>query len=337
MAALAEEGQRSLSATDGADQQTSPSLENAWYYGGKLPKETKPSSDSGSWWRLQDGSFNVRSPTYLDDGVKQPSAPSVFKVLCVCSVDASRPLLDVGRRLKPLSELLASATHAKSEFVITNRAIPMGTYVRNVIVVSVREVGEGKDAAFDRAWKRFKEGDNQYRDLRLKYLPRLSVAPWLLTKAIDVLGGQRPVIMGKGYLAQSHFTGDNYIEVDVDISSSAVARSVASSCLTYCTGLVIDEAFVVECKQEDELPERILTQIRYHNVDIDKFTRALREGDYNADGLPGWEDVKDEATAGAVAGSGAGGSAVDSAGAQSRERVGSEDLGDFDEVDEDED
>ena len=207
----------------------------------------------------------------------------------------------------------------------------MGTFVRNVIVVGVRKLAEGEDISFDRVWKRYKAGNEAYRNRRLKYLPRLSVAPWLLTKAIDILGGQRPVIMGNGYLAQSQFTGDNYVEIDVDISSSAVARSVASSCLTYCTSLTIDEAFVVESQVEDELPERILYAIRFNKVDIDKFTRSLRDEDYDGDGLPGWTgsaalpEGEDLTKAASAAGSSPGG----------RERVGSDDLGDFDDIDDD--
>ena len=41
-------------------------------------------------------------------------------------------------------------------------------------------------------------------------------------------------------------TGSNYVEIDVDIQSSAVARSMAASILSYCSALTIDEAFVVE-------------------------------------------------------------------------------------------
>ena len=115
MAALAEEGEREHGGKVGSDQLAPPSLGGAWYYGGKLPKEVKPATESGSWWHLEDGSFNVRSATYLEDRMKQPSAPAVFQVLSVCSIDASRPLLHVGHRLRPLRELLSSAEHAKSE------------------------------------------------------------------------------------------------------------------------------------------------------------------------------------------------------------------------------
>ena len=114
MAALAEEGQQKAGG-EHSGQQDAPSLEDAWYLGGKLPKEVKPVSTSGSWWELEDGSFKVRSSTYLNDGVKQPSAPAVFRVLSVCSIDADRPLLDVARRLKPLCDLLSRDEHANSE------------------------------------------------------------------------------------------------------------------------------------------------------------------------------------------------------------------------------
>ena len=99
---------------------------------------------------------------------------------------------------------------------VTNRACPVGEgLIRNVVVVSRRVLPRGEDPSFDQAWARYKQGDAAYRDKRMKYLPRLksaapcrrgSLAPWLLSSAIYLMGGQRPVKMGTGYLRQQHST-----------------------------------------------------------------------------------------------------------------------------------
>jgi len=114
----------------------------------------------------------------------------------------------------------------------------------------------------------------------MKYFPRLTTAPYLLTSAINVLGGQRPVIMGKGYLQQTHGVGSNYTEVSVDISSSSVAKQIAGSIIGYCKSLVIDEGFVVEGKEVGELPERMIYDIQFVNVDTAVAARALKEEDW---------------------------------------------------------
>jgi hypothetical protein len=179
----------------------------------------------------------------------------------------------------PLRRFLEA--NPRESFFIMNRSVPWkGGSSRNVILVSRRVVGEGGDTPFDTAFRRFAEGDAKYRDLRLKYCCKLVKAPWLLTKLVDALGGQRPVIMGKGYLEQQHFTGANYIEIDVDIGSSSIARQISSSVLGYCHVFVIEEAFVIEGQQEDELPERALMGISFRGVDTTAVAVPLLPKDY---------------------------------------------------------
>ena len=126
----------------------------------------------------------------------------------------------------------------------------------------------------------------------MKYLPKLANAPWLLTKAVDLLGGQRPVIMGKGYLKQRHYKGNNYTEVDVDINSSAVAKKIAGQILGYCAScsLNIWEGFVVEGKEGEELPERMVEQHQFFSVDTEIASSELKVEDYNLMDVDGGEE-----------------------------------------------
>lgn len=243
-----------------------------------MPHEDVPTTDCGSWFELPDGAFEIRSPTYFDDKVKQPSKSAVFANCHWVLIDTDSVLFNVCARLAPLQAFLRA--HPDDEFLVTNRACPCNGIIRNIICVSKRVVPVGQDPAFDRAWTRYKDGSAKDKDLRMKYLPRLTTAPWMLKTSIDTLGGQRPVIMGKGYLEQQHTVGPNYTELVVDISSSAVANKIAGLALGGMTGLVIDEAFVVEAKDEDELPERVLAQVQFRNVDTHLAARPLRAEDY---------------------------------------------------------
>nr|GMC65105.1 protein ENHANCED DISEASE RESISTANCE 2-like isoform X1 [Ipomoea batatas] len=59
------------------------------------------------------------------------------------------------------------------------------------------------------------------------------------------------------------------IEIDVDIGSSSVARSIIGLVLGYVTSLVVDLAILIEAKEEAELPEYILGTVRLNRVRLD--------------------------------------------------------------------
>ena len=190
-------------------------------------------------------------------------------------------LYNVSSRLKQLRTFLES--NPDEEFFVSNRAIPIGRKrFRNIIVVAKRTLKKGEDTVFDTTWDSYKNGDDEYKNSRMKFIPGLDNAPWLLRKSVEILGGQRPVIMGKGYLKQKHFMGPNFTEVDVDISSSAIARKIAGQVLPYAAslGLMILEGFVIEGKTEEECPERILEQHQFYAIDTDEDSAELDADDY---------------------------------------------------------
>lgn len=154
---------------------------------------------------------------------------------------------------------------------------------RHNIAVYRREIpaaGEAADPPFERLWKRFVEGDAEFRDDRLKYCFAFENAPFLVRSAITMVGAMRPVVMGRGYLTHHHFTGTNYVEVDVDIGSSVVANQIAGNVLGYSTGFIIKELFVLEGKADDELPERALCAHIVRHIDTEKEAVQLRAYDY---------------------------------------------------------
>ncbi|EXC12519.1 hypothetical protein L484_012331 [Morus notabilis] len=59
------------------------------------------------------------------------------------------------------------------------------------------------------------------------------------------------------------------LQIDVDIGSSSVARSVIGLVLGYVTSLVVDLAILIEAKEEEELPEYILGTVRLNRVRLD--------------------------------------------------------------------
>ncbi|CAI8605988.1 unnamed protein product [Vicia faba] len=56
----------------------------------------------------------------------------------------------------------------------------------------------------------------------------------------------------------NYHRGSNYLEVDVDIGSSAIANAILHLALGYVTSVTIDMGFFVEAHTKDELPERLI-------------------------------------------------------------------------------
>lgn len=115
------------------------------------------------------------------------------------------------------------------------------------------------------------------------------------------MGGEKPALLGNGYLAQHHYTGkllllprivycgrfdlkwnfvgSNYIEVNVDIGSSNIARRIAGSALGVLDRMLVKEAFLIEPQESDELPERVLFSNGYHRCNIKRAAVDLSQED----------------------------------------------------------
>ena len=107
--------------------------------------------------------------------------------------------------------------------------------------------------------------DDAFRDDRFKMTPRVVDANWVVRRAV----GQNPVLLGKK-LKQHYFRGPDYLELDIDIASSAVAASVVRLCGGYAKALVVDISYVLEAKHLLELPESVLGTIQIAHMDVDK-------------------------------------------------------------------
>lgn len=76
---------------------------------------------------------------------------------------------------------------------------------------------------------------------------------------------------GKALTCNYH-RGVNYLEIDVDIGSSAIANAVLHLALRYVTSVTIDMGFVVEAQTEDELPERLIGAVRVSQMQMSSAT-----------------------------------------------------------------
>ncbi|KAK4382652.1 protein ENHANCED DISEASE RESISTANCE 2-like [Sesamum angolense] len=111
---------------------------------------------------------------------------------------------------------------------------------------------------------KFIDGTDMFRDSRFKLIPSIVEGYWMVKRAV----GTKACLLGKAVTCK-YLRQDNFLEIDVDIGSSSVARGVISLVLGYVTSLVVDLAIVIEAKEEAELPEYILGTVRLNRVELD--------------------------------------------------------------------
>lgn len=115
---------------------------------------------------------------------------------------------------------------------------------------------------------RFVHGDDAFRNQRFKIVNRIVKGPWIVKKAV---GNYSACLLGKALTCNYH-RGPNYLEIDVDIGSSAIASAILHLALGYVTSVTIDMGFLVEAQAEDELPERLFGAVRVCQMEMSSAT-----------------------------------------------------------------
>lgn len=93
---------------------------------------------------------------------------------------------------------------------------------------------------------------------------RIVKGPWIVKAAV---GNYSACLLGKALSCRYH-KGENYLEVDVDIGSSAIATAILHLALGYVTAVTIDMGFAVEAQSEEELPERLFGAVRICQMEM---------------------------------------------------------------------
>ncbi|KAB2049781.1 hypothetical protein ES319_A13G200900v1 [Gossypium barbadense] len=115
---------------------------------------------------------------------------------------------------------------------------------------------------------RFVNGDDAFRNQRFKIVNRIVKGPWIVKKAV---GNYAACLLGKALTCNYH-RGPNYLEIDVDISSSAIANAILHLALGYVTSVTIDMGFLVEAQTENELPEKLIGAVRVCQMEMSSAT-----------------------------------------------------------------
>ncbi|KAE8686307.1 Ribophorin I isoform 1 [Hibiscus syriacus] len=117
---------------------------------------------------------------------------------------------------------------------------------------------------------KFVDGDDAYRNTRFKLIPYISKGSWIVKQSV----GKKACLLGQA-LDTRYFRGKNYLEAEIDIGSSTVARGIANLVLGYLNNLVVEMAFIIQGNTQEELPESLLGTCRLNHLDLSKAPVAV--------------------------------------------------------------
>ncbi|KAE9608286.1 putative protein ENHANCED DISEASE RESISTANCE 2 [Lupinus albus] len=217
----------------------------------------KDDSDTNCWTSPSGKGFMIRGKNYLKDNSKIVGGDPLFKLIAVDWLKVNKSVDRIA--LHPRS-LVQSEAGKKLPFILVfNLQVPAKpNYSLVHYFASDRPINK------DSLLAKFLDGSNAFRDSRFKLIPSIIEGYWMVKRAV----GTKACMMGKAVTC-NYFRQDNFLEIDVDIGSSSVARSVVGLVLGYVTSLVVDLAILIEAKEEEELPEYILGTVRLNRVRLE--------------------------------------------------------------------
>ncbi|KAG5593615.1 hypothetical protein H5410_034847 [Solanum commersonii] len=201
-------------------------------------RHAKGEGDSDCWSSPSGSGFVIRGKTYLKDSTKVTGGDPLLKLIAVDWFKVDECITNIALHPKCLVQVPAKPNYSLVLYYAADRPV-------------------NKDSLLGK----FIDGTDSFRDSRFKLIPSIREGYWMVKRAV----GTKACLLGKAVTCK-YLRQDNFLEIDVDIGSSSVARGVIGLVLGYVTSLVVDLAILVEAKEEAELPEYILGTVRLNRV-----------------------------------------------------------------------
>lgn len=220
-------------------------------------RRTVSDDDFYGWSQPGGKGFMVRSKTYNEDSLKISGGEPLLKLL---AVDWLKSDLRIDHIALQSSCCVQSAAGRKAPFILViNLQVPAKPNYSLVLYYFVdKPIQPGS------LLDQFANGDDAYRNSRFKLIPSIVEGYWMVKRAV----GTKACLLGKAVTC-NYLRKDNFLEIDVDIGSSSVARSVVGLVLGYVTSVVVDLAILVEAKSAQELPEYLLGTVRINRIKLE--------------------------------------------------------------------
>ncbi|XP_022765374.1 protein ENHANCED DISEASE RESISTANCE 2-like [Durio zibethinus] len=232
-------------------------------YGNSLQKD--PTCTLPCSWSAGDpSSFLIRGKNYLKDNQKIKATGTLMQMVGADWLISDKREDDLGSRLGGIVQKYA-ARGGPEFFFIVNMQIPGSPMNTLAMYYMIKTPLEDHPLLYN-----FVNGDDAYRNSRFKLIPYISKGSWIVKQSV----GKKACLLGQA-LEAHYFRGKNYLEVEIDVASSTVARGVANLVLGYLNNLVVEMAFVIQGNTQEELPETLLGTCRLNHLDQSKALLAL--------------------------------------------------------------
>lgn len=227
-------------------------------YGATLTKDSNHNMPC-SWAAGDPSSFLIRGKNYLKDSEKVKANSTVMEMVGADWLRSDKREDDLAGRPGGIVQKYA-AKGGPEFFFIINIQVPGASNHSLALYYMLKSPLEETPLL-----ERFVNGDDAFRNSRFKLIPYISKGSWIVKQSV----GKKACLVGQAL--ESHYTrGKNYLELDIDVGSSTVARGVVSLVLGYLNNLVMELAFVIQADTEEELPELLLGTCRLNHLDASK-------------------------------------------------------------------
>ncbi|KAK9072610.1 hypothetical protein SSX86_009045 [Deinandra increscens subsp. villosa] len=218
-----------------------------------------------SWGAAEATAFQIRGATYLKDRKKVKVKNTLMQLVAANMLRSTNKQDDFAGRPGSICQKFAAANRPDFFFIV-NMQIP-GPTTNFHIAFYYATTTPIKDVPL---LENFVEGDDAYRNARFKLIPHVSKGPWIVKQSV----GNRPCLLGQ-VLKIQYVRGKNYLELDVDVGSSVIAKKVANRVVSSFSHLIVEAAFLIQGNSPEELPEHILGTCRMSHIDTSKVACTL--------------------------------------------------------------
>lgn len=232
--------------------------------GGSLRQVSLENGVNG--WASPPGDFfNVRGLHYFSKKQKLPAGESLLQPLGVDWLKSHGKLDHFlahpdNRVMRALKAAQAKKNPPLKAFIVAiNLQVP-GREHHSAVFYFVTE----EAIAHGSLLHRFIHGDDAFRNSRFKLINKIVRGPWIVRATV---GNHGTCLLGKA-LTCNYIRGSDYLEIDVDISSSSLASAILHLALGYVNTVTVDMAFLVESQSEEELPERVFGASRIAQIEM---------------------------------------------------------------------
>ncbi|KAL6501890.1 hypothetical protein OROGR_027023 [Orobanche gracilis] len=229
--------------------------------GGSL-KHVELHTGSNGWASPPGELFCVRGPNYFTKKAKIPAGEWLLNPAGVDWLRSNAKLDHVlARPDNRVMKALRSSNSSKTFIVAINLQVP-GREQHSAVFYFSSKIDE--PICSNSLLYQFINGSDAFRNIRFKIVNKIVKGPWIVKTAV---GNYSACLLGKALNCHYH-RGPNYLEIDVDIGSSAIATAILRLALGCVTAVTVDMGFLVEAQREDELPERLIGAVRICQMEM---------------------------------------------------------------------